>query len=128
MSTQSYYYPLAVQVSPEDKLDALIRRTDGMDFQGTDCSLPMVWATQNKVTADAFIVLTDNETYSGSMHPVQVRAGPGLCGACMCMCLCAPVAPVCFKHKVQGLLLPGGSQPYLLRLISYQPSNVGQQC
>jgi hypothetical protein len=43
-----------------------------MPFDGTDCSLPMQWAMKEKVAADAFIVLTDNETYSGRMHPVEV--------------------------------------------------------
>lgn len=40
---------------------------------GTDCSQPMKWATDNKVNADAFILLTDNETWAGRHgHPSQV--------------------------------------------------------
>ena len=38
----------------------------------TDCSLPFVWATKNKVKVDVFIVYTDNETYHGSQHPSEV--------------------------------------------------------
>lgn len=49
-----------------------MKRVENMPFDSTDCSLPMVWAEKNQVVADAFIVLTDNETYSGRMHPVEV--------------------------------------------------------
>jgi 60 kDa SS-A/Ro ribonucleoprotein len=38
---------------------------------GTDLSLPFTWAAQQKVTADGFLVLSDNETWAGNRHPVQ---------------------------------------------------------
>lgn len=38
---------------------------------GTDCSLPMLWAIENEVKADGFVIITDNETWAGVMHPVQ---------------------------------------------------------
>lgn len=38
---------------------------------GTDLSLPMRWALDNKVKADAIVTYTDNETWSGGQHPVQ---------------------------------------------------------
>lgn len=41
----------------------------GINGGGTDCSVPMAWATANKVPADAFVILTDNETNSGRMNP-----------------------------------------------------------
>ncbi len=31
----------------------------------------MQWARKQKVQADAFVVLTDNETWSGSQHPKE---------------------------------------------------------
>jgi 60 kDa SS-A/Ro ribonucleoprotein len=31
----------------------------------------MLWAIQNKVEADTFVIYTDNETWAGQMHPVQ---------------------------------------------------------
>ena len=31
----------------------------------------MVWAIQNKIEVDTFIIYTDNETWAGSIHPVQ---------------------------------------------------------
>jgi len=45
------------------------RKMSGLDFTTTDCSLPMVYATKNKLPIDAFVVMTDNETYAGQVHP-----------------------------------------------------------
>lgn len=50
----------------DDVLSSLPR-----NYGGTDCSLPMQWALQNKIEADVFSVFTDNETYAGSIHPAQ---------------------------------------------------------
>jgi 60 kDa SS-A/Ro ribonucleoprotein len=38
-------------------------------FGPTDCSLPMLRAIQENLDIDAFIVMTDSETYAGSIHP-----------------------------------------------------------
>ena len=38
---------------------------------GTDASLPMTWALQNKIQVDTFVVLTDSETWAGNIQPVQ---------------------------------------------------------
>lgn len=37
----------------------------------TDCALPMLYALKKRIDVDAFVVYTDNETWIGSMHPVQ---------------------------------------------------------
>ena len=37
----------------------------------TDCSLPMQDALAKKIPVDCFIVYTDNETWAGTMHPIQ---------------------------------------------------------
>lgn len=41
---------------------------------GTDLSLPFTWATQEKIAVDGIVVFTDNETWAGRTHPVQVLA------------------------------------------------------
>lgn len=41
------------------------------DAGGTDCSLPMGWAKDNKIDADAFVNITDCDTNTGN-HPCQV--------------------------------------------------------
>ena len=58
-------------ISPRMRLDDVLRKMSGQVFGSTDCSLPMVWALQNKVESDVFVVYTDSETYAGRSHPVQ---------------------------------------------------------
>lgn len=58
-------------ISPKQRLDQVIEKTQRLFFGRTDCALPMVWALQNKVSVDAFIVYTDNETWYGNIHPHQ---------------------------------------------------------
>lgn len=58
-------------ISPRQRLDDAIRTVSDLPFGGTDCALPMLWAEQNNREYDTFIVLTDNETWAGSMHPHQ---------------------------------------------------------
>ena len=58
-------------VSPRQRLDDVLRVVSGLPFSRTDCALPMLWATANKVQVDTFVVYTDNETWAGSTHPHQ---------------------------------------------------------
>jgi 60 kDa SS-A/Ro ribonucleoprotein len=58
-------------VSPQNTLEQNLAATSGLPFGSTDCALPMIWATKNKVEADVFIVYTDNETWAGEIHPSQ---------------------------------------------------------
>lgn len=46
-----------------------MKKAQKNNFGRTDCSLPMVWAAQQKHEYDVFIVITDNETYYGDVHP-----------------------------------------------------------
>jgi 60 kDa SS-A/Ro ribonucleoprotein len=50
-------------------LQEALRYTENVNCGGTDCSIPIVWALQNKVPADVFVTLTDSETWAGSIHP-----------------------------------------------------------
>ncbi len=38
---------------------------------GTNLSLPVAYALKNKLEVDAFVILTDSETWVGQAHPVQ---------------------------------------------------------
>lgn len=69
MAFSNSFVPL--NISPKQRLDDAIRTIDNLPFGATDCSLPMIWAMENHVYADAFLVLTDSETWSGRTHPVQ---------------------------------------------------------
>lgn len=53
------------------RLDEVIGRTAALPFGGTDCALPMRWATKHRVELDAIEIYTDNETWAGETHPHQ---------------------------------------------------------
>jgi len=54
-----------------DSLKKVVQGTSGMPFGGTDCSLPMLTALQERQEYDAFIVYTDSETWAGEIHPME---------------------------------------------------------
>jgi 60 kDa SS-A/Ro ribonucleoprotein len=60
-----------LKISPTMRLDAALKAVQG-PFGSTDCSLPMVFAKQQKMSGvDKFVVITDNETYAGRIQPVE---------------------------------------------------------
>jgi 60 kDa SS-A/Ro ribonucleoprotein len=69
MAFGATFVPL--NITPRMRLADAIRATSDLDFDRTDCALPMLWAIQNRVDADGFVVLTDNETWAGRIHPSQ---------------------------------------------------------
>jgi 60 kDa SS-A/Ro ribonucleoprotein len=56
-------------ISARSRLDQVINYMRALHMGGTDCALPMTWAAKNKVAVDTFVVYTDSETQSGSVHP-----------------------------------------------------------
>lgn len=58
-------------ISPKDNLANTLRKVSNQTFGGTDCALPMEWALKNRVEIDTFVVITDNETWSGHQKPFQ---------------------------------------------------------
>ena len=53
----------------DEKLSAVAARTHGLAFSATDCALPMLYALERNLEIDTFVVYTDNETWSGTIHP-----------------------------------------------------------
>lgn len=60
-----------LSVSPRQRLTDVLDTFDRIPFGRTDCSQPMLHARDNKLQVDTFVVLTDNETWCGWMHPFQ---------------------------------------------------------
>jgi 60 kDa SS-A/Ro ribonucleoprotein len=58
-------------VTRRTRLDDALRMTQSVNFGGTDCALPMLYALERRLSGDAFVVLTDCETWAGQIHPVQ---------------------------------------------------------
>jgi 60 kDa SS-A/Ro ribonucleoprotein len=48
--------------------EAISRANEG-NWGGTDCALPMIYALNNGLDVDVFVVITDNETWYGNIHP-----------------------------------------------------------
>ena len=60
-----------VDISKRTPLDGVIQVIEKIPMGGTDCALPMIYALQNRLEVDAFVVYTDNETWAGNIHPTQ---------------------------------------------------------
>jgi 60 kDa SS-A/Ro ribonucleoprotein len=58
-----------LNITANDRLLDVERKVYYSNFGTTDCAVPMTHALRNKLEVDAFVVLTDNETYAGSKHP-----------------------------------------------------------
>ncbi len=67
----------AAAVSPLPALHAgasvaeAVRAVSNLPFGPTDCALPMLYALENRLKVDVFVVLTDNETWCGELHPAE---------------------------------------------------------
>jgi 60 kDa SS-A/Ro ribonucleoprotein len=72
--------PLAI--GPRQRLDDAVRAVEDLPFGGTDCALPMLYARAQEREVDTFVILTDSETWAGSVHPahalVEYRRVSGL--------------------------------------------------
>lgn len=51
----------------DDAINIVRRAPDG----GTNCAVPILWATQRKWATDAFVIYTDTQTWYGHPHPIQ---------------------------------------------------------
>jgi 60 kDa SS-A/Ro ribonucleoprotein len=58
-------------LSAAQRLKDVVDRMNGMPFGGTDCALPMLYALDRGIQADAFVVYTDSETWAGKIHPSE---------------------------------------------------------
>lgn len=60
-----------LKLSARQRLDDVVKLTDGLPFGGTDCALPMLWALKERVPVDTFVIYTDSETWFGNVHPAE---------------------------------------------------------
>ena len=58
-------------ITRHSRLHDALRHTRNVNFGGTDCALPMRYALDRRLAVDAFVVLTDSETWAGHVHPIQ---------------------------------------------------------
>lgn len=61
-----------VSLSHKMRLDDVVRTTEQIPMGGTDCALPMIYARENDIPVDVFVIYTDSQTYyNPAIHPVQ---------------------------------------------------------
>lgn len=66
--TSAYSVSLSRNRRLDDVVDILAQTGGG----GTDCSKPIEYALENKIAVDAFVLVTDSETWAGDQHPIKV--------------------------------------------------------
>lgn len=60
-----------MEISPRERLDDVLRKIGNIDWDSTNCALPMLWAKDKPIDVDCFTIYTDSETWSGDIHPHQ---------------------------------------------------------
>ena len=55
----------------QDSFRDVIEKTRDNNFGPTDCALPMIHALNTGIPIDLFLIITDNETWYGLIHPMQ---------------------------------------------------------
>jgi 60 kDa SS-A/Ro ribonucleoprotein len=69
ISFQDKIVPL--NISAKMRMDDVIKATSGLPFGATDCAQPMLYALENKLDVDTFVIYTDSETWFGAVHPME---------------------------------------------------------
>lgn len=62
---------IRLNLSKKTRLNEMIRALSDLPFSSTDCSIPMRSALKHRWPIETFIIYTDNETWSGSIHPKE---------------------------------------------------------
>lgn len=59
---------LPLDISKRQRLDDVIRMTNGLFPEGTDCAVPIKYAMAQNLAIDAFVILTDSQSWAGDTH------------------------------------------------------------
>lgn len=71
MITAFDYNLYTTTFSARQRLDDVVNQLSQIGGGGTDCAIPIVYATKEKIPVDAFVIYTDSETWAGRVHPAQ---------------------------------------------------------
>jgi len=78
--TEPWCFPIAfsgrgkmtpLSLSKNQRLDSVLAEMRKIPVGPTDCALPMLYAADAKLSIDTFVIYTDNETWSGDVHPAR---------------------------------------------------------
>jgi 60 kDa SS-A/Ro ribonucleoprotein len=102
-------------ISPRQRLDDVIRKTSGLPFGGTDCALPMLYASHANLEIDVFCIYTDSETWAGNIHPsqalVQYRQKTGI-----------PARLVVVGMTSNGFTIADPKDPGMMDVVGFDPA------
>jgi 60 kDa SS-A/Ro ribonucleoprotein len=62
---------LELEFGKFSNLNEVTTKTSNLPFGRTDCAQPMLDALNKKLFVDCFVIITDNETWAGTIHPVK---------------------------------------------------------
>jgi len=60
-----------LKITPNMRLNDVLNVMSKFSWGSTDCALPFLTASQGNMVVDRFVTITDNETWSGRVHPAE---------------------------------------------------------
>lgn len=60
-----------IGITAKDTIQSAMEKARHMRAGGTDCAQPMIHAGSAGLEVDAFLTITDNESWAGVIHPIQ---------------------------------------------------------
>lgn len=62
---------VGMDLMPNMSLEEVIKQFEAIPYGPTDCAAPMVYALENGIETDAFVIYTDSETWYGNVKPMD---------------------------------------------------------
>ena len=60
-----------LDVTARDSLQDVMNKAQALRFNRTDIALPILFALENRIPVDCFVVATDGQTFAGKVHPAE---------------------------------------------------------
>ncbi len=124
-----------VVISPDAKLDAVMRLTNDNGCGSTDCAQPMIRALDKFTKSggksglyDLFVIYTDNETWYGAKHPSQAldeyRAATGIDARLVVVATTPTNGTIGYSggyghRSILDTSVPGGMSPLTLNIVGF---------
>lgn len=58
-----------LDITSRDSLWDAMHKTQALQFDRTDMALPILFAAENRIPVDCFVIATDGQSFAGSVHP-----------------------------------------------------------